>query len=160
MTWTYTPGWLSNSSSSSTSMTQVRLLVGDTDSIDQQLQDEEIYFVLGLQPTVNYAAAECADMLSAKYARQVNTENSLLRVSAAVRHTHYLNLAKRLRANGPGSLPGGENAGMPLGGVFAGGTSIIANEIATGNADNVITDVAVGQDDYTANDLDPEDYFT
>jgi hypothetical protein len=159
MTWTYIPQLLT-STATAASLMQVRLLVGDTDTIDQQLQDEEIYFVLSLQSTVNYAAAECADMLSAKYARQVNTENSLLRVSAAVRHTHYMNLAKRLRANGPGSLPGGENAGLPLGGVFAGGTSAITNETYTSNDDNVITDVAVGQDDYVTNDLDPEDYFT
>lgn len=163
MTWTYTPGWLSQVSSTSVSMTQVRLLVGDTDTLDQQLQDEEIYFVLSVQGAVNYAAAECADLLASKYARQINTENSLLRASAAERHKHYVNMAKRLRSNGPGTLPGGENAGLPLGGVYAGGTSKSANDALLDNSDNIAADVAVGQDDYPENSEAIEsidDYFT
>ena len=144
-------------------MTPVRLLVGDTDDRDQQLQDEEIYFVLTQQETVNYAAAECADLLASKYARQINTENSLLRATAADRHKHYVAMAKRLRSNGPGTLPGGENAGMPLGGAYAGGTSKIANDLLLDNTDNIAADVAVGQDDYPENTSDienPDDYFT
>jgi hypothetical protein len=140
-------------------MTQVRLLVGDTMSTDQQLQDEEIYFILGYQTTTNYAAADCADLISAKYARQINTENSLLRVSAAARHKHYADLAVRLRKNGPGVVPGGENAGLLLGEVYAGGTSHLANEALIDDADNVVSDVAKGLDDYPENAEDAEDYF-
>jgi hypothetical protein len=159
MTWTYTPAWLSLASGATTSMTQVRLLIGDTMTSDQQLQDEEIYFVLSFQPTQNYAAADCADLISAKYARQINTENSLLRVSAAARHKHYEDLAKRLRKNGPGVVPGGENAGAILGEVYAGGTSHLANEVLIDNPDNVVSDVAKGLDDYPENAEDAEDYF-
>ena len=98
MTWTYSPAWLSLASSSTSSMTKVRLLVGDTISTNQQLQDEEIYFVLTAQPVINFAAADCADILSARYAFQINTENSKLKLEAAARHKHFADLAKRIES--------------------------------------------------------------
>lgn len=155
MTWTYTTAWLSGASSSTTSMTQVRLLIGDTDVTRQQLQDEEILFVLTAQPTVNYAAADCADLLSAKYAFLVSSENSELRITAAARHKHYADLAGRLRKNGPGTTPGGEGAGLYLAGVYAGGTSRRANE-ALDNGDNVASPFSVGMDDLPATESDEE----
>lgn len=159
MTWTYDTSLLSAASSSTTSMTKVRLLTGDTDTTRQQMQDEEIYFVLSVQPVINYAAADVADLLSAKYAFQINSENSELRVSAAARHKHYLDLAKRLRSMGPGDTPGGESAGAILAGGYAGGISTLANDNLRDNADNVLPPAAVGGDDYPTYSDDPADYF-
>ena len=129
-------------------MTKIRLLVGDTISTEQQLQDEEIYFVLAAQPVVTYAAADCAELLSSKYARQVNTVNSALSVFAAARHKHYLDMAKRLRANGPGETPGGESAGATVATMFAGGISISANETMANDSDAVLPQFKVGEDDF------------
>lgn len=161
MTWTYIPQLLT-STATPASLMRVRLLIGDTDTNRQQLQDEEVYFVLGEQTAINYAAADCADLLSAKYAFLVNTENSELRISAAARHKHYMDLAKRLRSNGPGSTPGGESAGAILAGGYGGGISDLANEALRDNSDNILPSAAVGQDDYpgTATTVDVEDYFT
>lgn len=158
MTWTYIPQLLTSAATVS-SLMKVRLIVGDTDTTRQQLQDEEIYFVLSAQPVVNYAAADCADLLSAKYAFQVNTENSLLRISAAARHKHYSDLAKRLRAAGPGSTPGGEGAGSLLATGYAGGISEMANENLRDNDDNVLPPASVGQDDFPEVADDPATYF-
>lgn len=158
MTWSYVPQLLTSTATSGALM-RTRLLVGDTLTTDQLLQDEEIYFVLSVQPYPNYAAADCADMIAARFARQVNTENSLLRVSAAARHKHYVDLAKRLRSAGPGSVPGGESAGLILAEGYAGGISEIANENLRDGADNVLPPAAVGQDDYPVNADDPADYF-
>jgi hypothetical protein len=133
-------------------MTKVRLLVGDTDTTRQQLLDEEIYFVLTAQPIVNFAAADCADLLAAKYAFQINTENSKLAMFAAARHKHYADLAKRMRDNGPGETPGGAGAGLIVGSNYAGGISVDANDTIESNTDNVLPPVAIGQDDYDLSD--------
>lgn len=146
MTWTYTPGWLSTSGTTG-NMTRVRLIVGDTETTDQQLQDEEIYWILTITSTMTYAGAACADLLAAKYARQVNTENSALRVTAAERHKHYLALAKRLRDAGPGDIPGGEGFGTVLGGIDVGGASRADVEAIQDDSDNILPSFAVGQDD-------------
>ena len=149
--WTYTPGWLGVSGSTGL-MTRTRLVIGDTDSNDQQLQDEEIYWVLTGASYPTLAGAACCDLLAAKYARQVNTENSALRVTAADRHKHYAALAKSLRVFGPGDLPGGEGFGAILGGVSVGGASVADNEAVADNDDNVLPPFRIGQDDYPGTD--------
>ena len=57
-------------------------------------------------------------------------------------------LAKRMRANGPGSTPGGIGAGIILGGTYAGGTSVAANDALIEDTDNVLPPAGVAQDDY------------
>lgn len=158
MTWTYDVSVLSTATTTADRM-KVRLLIGDTDTSRQQLQDEEVDFILSVQTVVTYAAADCADLLAAKYAFQVNTENSLLRISAAARHKHYADLAKRLRANGPGETPGGEGAGSILATGYAGGISDTANQTLRDNDDNILPPVAVGQDDFPEAVDDPATYF-
>lgn len=158
MTWTYSLSLLT-STGVTAQMTRVRLLIGDTDTTRQQLQDEEIYYTLSQQTITNYAAADCADLLAAKYAFQVNTENSQLRVSAAARHKQYVDLAKRLRSAGPGETPGGLGAGAIVAEPYAGGTSVSDNELLSDNSDNIIPPFAVGQDDFTY-DIDNKAYFT
>lgn len=52
----------------------VRLLVGDTDTNDQQAQDEEVAFALSeTNNNVYFAAAWVARSLAGKYSRKVNT---------------------------------------------------------------------------------------
>lgn len=93
----------------STDLDKVRFLIGDTDSADQLLQDETINGVLAIQAQVGYAAAVCADMIAAKYARQVNTSNSRLSVSAAERYQHFKDLAKDLRKRAANPFSGSKS---------------------------------------------------
>ncbi|QDP63949.1 MAG: hypothetical protein Unbinned3992contig1000_63 [Prokaryotic dsDNA virus sp.] len=80
----------------------VRLLIGDTDTNDQQLQDSEIDYFLGLfgvagDDRVVPAAIRSCEALAAKYARQVDTTNQGLSVGASKRSEHYRKLADDLR---------------------------------------------------------------
>lgn len=145
MTWTYNAASLPLSD-----LYKVRFLIGDTDSARPQLQDEEIDWVLTEQAVVTYAAASCAEMLASKYAFLVNTENSELRVSAAARHKHYLELAERLRRSA-GDLPGGDGSGVLLATAYAGGVDRAAKETLDGDTSLVRPAFGIGQDDDPAN---------
>lgn len=142
MTWTYNAASLSSST-----RYQVRLLIGDNDSTRQQLQDEEIDWVLVEQDVVTYAAAACCDLLASKYAFLVNTENSELRVSAAARHKHYQELAERLRRSG-GTLPGGDGTGVALATAYVGGAIKSEKQTLEADTDLVPPAFARGQDDH------------
>lgn len=144
MTWTYDQTLLSATSTTG-SLMKVRLIIGDNQSTRPQLSDEEIYFVLGEESSPTMAAAVGCDLLAAKYAFLVNTENSELRVSAAARHKHYLALADRLRAAGPGDVPGDSTviaADMYVGGAIKSQT---AERVA--DSDLLEPVFRIGQDD-------------
>lgn len=72
--WTYDPTNISDATDEG-KLNAVRLLVGDTDTTDKQLQDEELYFALNQSRGNIYRAAYwAAGVLYSKYARLVNTE--------------------------------------------------------------------------------------
>jgi len=74
MTWSYSEDNLGTASAIER-LNSVRLLVGDTDSTDQLVQDEEINFALAQASNNIYnAAAWCADVVAAKFSRMVSTE--------------------------------------------------------------------------------------
>ena len=102
MTWTY------NSASIGTDLAKVRLMIGDTDTDDQQLTDEEIQFFIDTEQTIFMAAYRCALALVAEYARLVDKEMGDLKLLAAQRHRHYLRLADRLSQK---NVPGIPSAG-------------------------------------------------
>jgi hypothetical protein len=82
----------------SRTLDQVRLAVGDTNSTDPQLQDEEIAFLLSQDPAPLEAAIAAADTIAARYTRQVDFEvNANLRMSLMQKQTSYQMLADRLR---------------------------------------------------------------
>lgn len=141
MTFSYNSASLATSSKN-----RVRLLIGDTDDTRQQLQDEEISYVLTQQTSVTLAAAACCDILAAKYAFFVNTENGSLRVSAAARHKHYMDLADRLRAGGAGEIPG--DATVHDARIYVGGTSQSTKNTITDDTDAVVAPFRIGQDDH------------
>jgi hypothetical protein len=156
MTWTYTPGWLSSASATTSNMIGVRRMVGDVDTRVQKVQDEEIYWILSQSESQTYAAAAVCDLLAAEYAFLCNTENSELRISAAARHKHFLALADRLRAQGPGAIPGGDGDGITLSEIYVGGAVVADVETLSDNDSYQEPPFAVGQDDFpgTANDVD------
>jgi hypothetical protein len=102
MTWTY------NSASITTNLAKVRLQIGDTDTNDQQLTDEEIQFFIDTEQTIYMAAYRCALALVAEYARKVDKEMGDLKLLAAQRHRHYLKLAAELKEK---NVPGIPSAG-------------------------------------------------
>jgi len=102
MTWTY------NSASIGTDLAKVRLMIGDTDTNDQQLTDEEIQFFIDTEQTIYMAAYRCALALVAEYARKVDKEMGDLKLLAAQRHRHYLRLAAELKKR---NIPGIPSAG-------------------------------------------------
>lgn len=74
MAWTYTT---TNFDTTTTvgRLNSVRLLIGDNDSTEQQLQDEEIQFAITQSNNDVYASGIfCCRLLAAKYARLVTTQ--------------------------------------------------------------------------------------
>lgn len=110
MTWTY-------SDPSTYDRDKVRLLIGDTNTSDQQLSDEEIAFFLTEEGSVYRAAAAAARSLMAKYSRLVDKSVGDLSLSYSQRVTHYESLIRDLdrRSAGRTSVPyfgGGTKSGM------------------------------------------------
>jgi len=128
MTWTYTgtPG----QDSAAERRDAARLLVGDTNTNDQQVSDEEIAFYLSEASNNTYrAAAIAAQGLAAKYARSVDTAFEGVRSSYSQRATHYKQMALQLEAKAVSA--GG--LGMPS----AGGISISEIERVDNDTDRV-----------------------
>jgi len=99
MTWTY-------NSSVSTDRDKIRLLIGDTDTNDQLLSDEEISFVIAEQPNVYYAAAQCCETIAGKFGRDVSTTLEGLSIAKRQRFENYLNMAETLRVTAMRVKPG------------------------------------------------------
>jgi len=157
MSWTYNSALLTSTATAGTLM-RIRLVLGDTNASAPLFQDEEIYYVASGRDAVNFIAADLADALAARYAGQINTENSELRVSAAARHKQYFALADRLRKNGPGNFAGGSSDGAILGTGTVTGQSKTANETLLSDTDVVVSDLYIGMDDYEPGESN-SDYF-
>ena len=125
MAWTYDPEELGLETLEERK-NSVRFLVGDTDTNDQQMQDEEIVFALGqVGQNVYYAGAFVAEAIAAKFARLVTSEvDRTLRIRYSDMQAQYRALAKDLR----------EQA-MRVGGlgVSAGGINVLEMTIARQN---------------------------
>lgn len=117
MTWTY--GGAPGTTTSATRRDAVRLLVGDTDTTDQQMTDEEIAFALSQASDDIYnASALLCRALSGKYARLVDTSVESVSSSYSQRAKQYAELAVRLTKEG--KRMGSVGLGVPV----AGGMSI------------------------------------
>lgn len=84
MSWTY------DSADLTTELNQVRLRIGDTNELDQQLSDEEIQSFIDMSSSVDGAVVLCLRSLAAKYARYTDKWVGNLKVLASQRHRHYL----------------------------------------------------------------------
>ena len=130
MSWSYDETALGTSTASER-LNSVRLLVGDTDTNDQQVQDEEITFALSQTgDNIYYAAAWVARTLASKYSRLVDTDlDGILAESYSQLQVHYKTLAGELEFQG-------KKAGATLG-VAAGGISKATMEAVEDNTDRV-----------------------
>jgi hypothetical protein len=157
MVWTYAPYLLTSATGTTAAMQKVRVLIGDTDDEDQQLDDEVLYYILGAQSTLTYAAAAAADILASKYARKTNVTIGETRVTNERIYYHYNDLADRLRASGPGDIPGGDGSNTIQASMYVGGSSVAAKEAFDSDTDNSPTSFRLGQDDFDGVDTDPDD---
>lgn len=131
MTWTYDATQIDTTSAVGR-RNAVRLLIGDTDVTETQLQDEELDFHL-VQATddIYLAAAAGCRSLSAKYSRLVNTtqDDGMLRVDYSDLQTHYSKLAKSMET--ASRRFGSSSIGSPV----ATGISVSANDALNENTD-------------------------
>ena len=105
---------------------KVRFYLGDTDSTDPLLQDEEILFALSEYGGPRLAAAACCDSLAAKNARLADLAEGQLRISYSQRYKQFLEMAAVLRSRA-----------AVLAVPSAGGISISDKEAAEGDTDRV-----------------------
>lgn len=111
---------------------EVRFLVGDTDTNDQLLQNEEIDRLLALFPPATgklayLAAAAACDAIAMKFGRAVDRNLGSLSTQNSQKFDHYVQLAKTLReayqTNGIGEkVKGGYPLAAP---VLGGGGGIV-----------------------------------
>lgn len=111
MTWTY------SSTSIGTDLAKIRLTLGDTNSNDPLLTDEEIAYYQTLDTDLRLVAARCCDAIVGKLARNIDRSNLGMSAQRSQVVQHYLDLADRLRkearnsAASPTTAP--EDAGAP-----------------------------------------------
>lgn len=131
MSWSYDPTDL-NTTTASGRLNSVRLLVGDTDTTDQLVQNEEITFGLSqANNNVYYAAAWVCRTIAAKFSRLVDTQLSgALSADYSTRSKQYQQLANQIEAQGK------KTSGKSLG-VFAGGISVAAVTVVHEDPDRV-----------------------
>lgn len=116
MAWSYDETDL-NTATNSGRLNTVRLLIGDTDPDDQQLQDEEIDFALSENGDNVYAAgAFSCRLLATKYSRLVDTQlDGVLEAYYSQRIEQYLRMSAELSATA--KIRGGRGLGVYAGGI-------------------------------------------
>ena len=129
MAYTYNAADL-NTTTTSGRLNAVRLLIGDNNSLDPQLQDEEITFSLAqTNNNVYFSGSFCARLIASKYSREVDTQlDGALEATYSDRVKHYTLLAIQL------SEMGKRFNGKSLG-VTAGGISLAEITIVESNTD-------------------------
>tara|TARA_R110000782_G_scaffold10038_1_gene31595 strand:+ start:115 stop:570 length:456 start_codon:yes stop_codon:yes gene_type:complete len=114
MAWSYNPADL-NTTTAAGRLNVVRLLVGDTNTVDQQVQDEEVTFALSENGNnVYYSGAWTSRAIASKYSRQVTTE-----LSGALK-AQYSDLAKQYKVLADSLEYQGKTSGAAVG-ILAGG---------------------------------------
>ena len=113
MAWSYDEGNL-NTSNALGRLNAVRLLIGDTDTNDQQVQDEEVSFALAqANNNVYKSGAWLCRVIAAKYSRSVDSEISgALKESSSQLQAHYTELANTLDYQGQKTGGLGVSAGV------------------------------------------------
>lgn len=131
MSWSYSASDLTTTTSAGRINT-VRLLVGDTDTTDQLVQNEEITFALSQTgDNVYYAAVWICRAIAAKFSRMVTTTlDGALSANYSDKAKQYNQLAVQVEAQGK------KTSGKALG-ISAGGISVAAMDLANATTDRV-----------------------
>lgn len=148
MAWSYDEGNL-NTTNSLGRLNTVRLLIGDTDTLDQQVKDEEVTFALAqANNNVYKSGAWLCRVISAKYSRNVDSEISgALKESSSQLQEHYNALADTL-----------EYQGSKLGGLgaLAGGITVSTVDAVRSNRNRVRPEF--NMDQFKINEADYSNY--
>jgi hypothetical protein len=130
MSWSYDPTDL-NTTTASGRLNAVRFQVGDTDTNNQQVQDEEIVFALAeTNNSIYEAASYTARTLASKYASKVTLElDGQLSAEYSDLYKHYIQLTDKLSAKA-------KTSGSQLG-IKAGGISKTRVGVVRSNTDRV-----------------------
>lgn len=131
MSWSYNPAQLATSP-----LYQVRLLVGDTDTNDQLVSDEEINWYVSQQTSVKLAAADVCEAISAKFARWTDASVDGVSESASQKSERYSARAKELKQDA-------YSLALP---VF-GGVTIAQQQQADQDTDKVQPSFKIGMND-------------
>lgn len=103
MTFSYDASQLATST-----LYQVRSLIGDTKSANELVQDEEINFALSERGGIYGAAAQICRALAARFAREVDTVDRDLRTTYSQRSSAFLRMAtdyeKRAASSGGAAI--------------------------------------------------------
>ena len=86
-------------------LNKIRLYIGDTDSQDPLLQDEEIVSVQADNTGFRKIVAACCRLICAQLARKVDYKLSLLSEKASALYGRYKMLAERYEAMSSASYP-------------------------------------------------------
>ena len=123
MSWSYDPTDLDNTTASGR-LNTVRLLVGDTDTNDQQVQNEEVTFSLSENNNNTYtSAAWIARVIASKYARMVTTQlDGALSANYSDLSKQYMQLADQLEYQGKTN---GAAVGILAGGITKSGIKAV-----------------------------------
>lgn len=124
MTWTY------SGDPSSDEKDAVRFLIGDTDSDDELIQDEEINYLLDEEGAVKLAAARAAETIAAKFARKADRTIGDYSEKFSQKADNYFSLAKELEQQYDDDV---SEKAMP----YAGGISKTDKESRENNTDRV-----------------------
>lgn len=153
MAWSYDATTLGTSTAAER-LNSVRLLVGDTNTNDQQLQDEEITFALAQSGDNIYTSGVwAANAIASKYSRRVTTE-----IDGAIR-AEYSDLAKNYRTLATQLREDGRRYSAGALGVEAGGISISSINTNRDNTDRPQPFSRMDRFDNRQAGSTPEDYI-
>jgi hypothetical protein len=93
MTWTY------SGNPSASAKDAIRFSVGDTDTTDQLLSDEEIAYITTTFGSSFYGASQAALAIAAKFARLMSRNIGGLSADFAAKYQHYLELSDSIKNN-------------------------------------------------------------
>lgn len=101
MTWTYDTGL-------ALAKDKVRALIGDTDTNDQQLTDEQINLCLSQRAqNLTLASALACRMVASKYAREVSTSADGFSAQDNQKSEAYIKMAEQFEMEAEGSIASG-----------------------------------------------------
>jgi hypothetical protein len=141
MSWSYSATDL-NTTTSAGRINTVRLLVGDTDTTDQLVQNEEITFALSQTgDNVYYGAVWICRAIAAKFSRLVTTTlDGSLSANYSDKAKQYNQLAVQIEAQGK------KTSGKSLG-ISAGGISVSDMTVVNATTDRVKPAFSINQFD-------------
>lgn len=141
MTWTY------GGDPSANDRDAVRFLIGDTDTTDQQLSDEEIAFLLTDRGSVAAAAHAAVLALIARLARLVDKSVGDLRLSYSQRQAAYKTLLGQIE----------RRMALRTATPFAGGISVAQKDSVGDDTDRVVPAFERDQFDHPGTTSDNDD---